>query len=83
MIAGSRLRHAGGVQLADHDVPEPVDHEARQAVGLGVHQAIVGLVEQPLAQPQGPREAPLDERGVDGRVLVARDHAGGDQGMRD
>ncbi len=42
----------GGVRLHHENCPETVDDETGQPVGLGMDEAIIGLVEQPLAQPQ-------------------------------
>ena len=36
-------RHAGGIRLHDENRPEPVDDEARQPVGLGMDEPVIGL----------------------------------------
>jgi len=42
-------RHSGGIRLDDENRPEPVDDEAGQTVGFGMHKTVIGLIEQPLA----------------------------------
>ena len=49
------------IELHHQRVAEPIDDQPRQAVGLGVDQAVAGPVEQPLAQLQGAGDAPGDE----------------------
>ena len=47
---------AGGVRLHDQNRAETVDDQTRQPVGLGMDEPVIGLIEQALAQPQGPFE---------------------------
>jgi hypothetical protein len=49
--------HGGGGELYDQDVEETVDHQPRQQIGVAIHQAVAGLVEQALAQAQGDVDA--------------------------
>ena len=50
----------------DHErLAEAVDDHARQAVGLGMDQAIEGNADQPVAQRRGLRQSPAEEQRID------------------
>ena len=79
---GQQQLHAGTIDL-DHQQPaEAVDHRAREAVGLGMDQAIEGAVIEPVAKRGGPEEAVGQEARIDGCIDARGQEPAGDQRMR-
>lgn len=80
---GLALRlHAGGGALHHQLVAKAVHDQARQAIGLAVHQPIKRLGKQALAQTQRHLNAVHQQRLVEGDLGIAAHQAGRDQGMR-
>jgi hypothetical protein len=73
---------AGRVRLRHHDVAETVDHQTRQAVGLGVDETVIWLVVKTLAQAQRAANSLADPTGIKGGVRRPVEHADRDQGVR-
>ncbi len=72
----------GGVFLHDQHVAEAVDDEPRQPVRLGMDEAVIGRVVQPLAQPQCPLEPPHQEPPPDRPRPVAVEEPRGEKRVR-
>ena len=74
--------HPGGVGLDDEDRAEPVDDEPGEPIRLGMDEAVIGRIVEPLAQLERAfepaREKPLAD--FPGRVAV--EHAGRNEGVR-
>lgn len=73
---------AGGVGLHDGDVTEAVDDQSRQAIGLGVHQPVLGARGDPGAEGRGVADPRPDPVGVDDGARVAVEQPGGDEAVR-
>ncbi len=71
----------GRVGLDHRGVPEPVDHDAGQAIGLGMDQPVEGLVEQPRPQVQRPGQPRGKPSLIHHRIGVAIQHPGDDPGF--
>ncbi len=83
-LAYQRLqrRDAGGVGLHDEDRPEPVDDETRQSIRLGMNEAVIGPVEEPLAQGERALQPGGDKAPVDRPPGVAVEEAGRHEAVR-
>ncbi len=79
---GQQAVHASRVRLHHGHVPVAVHDQARQAVRLGVDEAVVGAEAEAGAQGGRVREARRDEGGIDGSRRVTRDVPGGDEAVR-
>ncbi|MNH25684.1 hypothetical protein D3C79_857000 [compost metagenome] len=76
------LFHGRRGELDHQDVAETIDHQARQQVGITVHQAVERLVEQALTQRQGNIDAVHQQRLVQRKLGITRQQAGADQVVR-
>ena len=74
--------HAGGIRLHDEHRPEAVDDQARQPVGLGMDEAIIGRLEEPLAQPERALEPAREKAPADRPAGVAIQEARREQAVR-
>src|SRR5262249_51014082 len=74
--------HPGGVDLDDDRITEAVDDGARQAVRLGMDEAIVGRLEQLVSQGQRAGEARGEEVAVNGHCGIAAEESCSDERAR-
>src|SRR6185312_7161758 len=72
----------GGVDFGDEHVVEPVDHDSRQTIRLGMDQAIEWAVVKPFAQSQRCVEARGEKFRVDDTARVAVEETRADQRTR-
>ena len=72
----------GGIGLDDRDIAEPVDHDPRKAIGLGMDQPVMRRVVNPLAHRMGARQSHAQPLLIDPRGGVTIQHAGHDLGGR-
>ena len=80
-MASRKRIHAGGEELQHQRRAEAIDHQAAQAVALGMDQPIGvgdGVEAEPVGAARRLVEAAGEEGGVDGLGRVARQHAQGD-----
>ncbi len=75
-------RHPGGVRLNDDDIADAIDDQTGQPVGLGMNEAVIGLVEQLPAQPQCPLDPAREKAPADCPAGVAVEQARGEQAVR-
>jgi len=71
----------GGIELHDEDAGKAVDDETGQPVGFSVNQAIIGQLEEPVAQPQRTLEPTREEAAADSPVGVAIQEPGSDEAV--
>ena len=73
--------HAGGGDAGGGEAAIAVDDHAGQAVGLGMGQPVMGVLEQPPPQVLGARDAPPQPGAVDPRFGRGVEAPRGDQRM--
>ena len=71
-----------GVGLDHAGIAKTVNDDARQAIGLGVDQTVIGLIVKLVAQGKGAIEACLEPCLIHLRLGVLVDHPGDDLGIR-
>ena len=73
--------HSRGIRLQRDHIPVAVHDEAGQPVGLGMDQAVMGRVEQAVAQCQRLGQPGTEPGGVAGGIRVGRQAPRGNQRM--
>ena len=74
--------HARGRDLADENVAETVQRQARQRIRFAEHEPVIRFRVEPLAQRERDVETMHDQRAIERMLEAPHDEPRGDQRMR-